>query len=76
MGDDLFEQNVNNFTYHKPKPGQNDVYEELRDKGRELADKIAAQCPPSRERSLRGYYVGKCFYCEELMPSGSLFNNL
>ena len=52
MGDDLFEQNANNFKYHNPKPGQTGVYEELRDKGRELADKIAAQCPPSRERSL------------------------
>lgn len=52
MGDELFEQNVHNFKYHESTPGQVGVYEELRNKARELADKIAAQCPPSRERSL------------------------
>jgi hypothetical protein len=42
----------NNFTYHKPQPGQNEKYEMLRAKAKELAHMIAGQCPDSREKSL------------------------
>jgi len=40
------------FTYHSPKPGQADLYAELRNKARELAHYIADVVPPSREQSL------------------------
>ena len=52
MNDELFEQNAKNFQYYAPKPGQADVYEELRNEARKLADKIAGCCPRSRERTL------------------------
>ena len=42
----------NNFIYHSPKPGQNDRYQALRDKARELATMMVEQCPPSRELSV------------------------
>ena len=40
------------FTYHKPKEGQPEIYQELRGKGKELALLISDRCPHSRERSL------------------------
>ena len=52
MGDELFEQNAHNFKYHAPKTGQVDIYTDLRNEARKLADRIAEQCPRSRERSL------------------------
>jgi len=52
MSDELFEQNAHNFKYHTPKGNAADIYQGIRDKGRELADMIAGVCPPSRERSL------------------------
>lgn len=39
------------FTYHSPKPDQIPRYQELRDKGFELAKMILETVPPSRERS-------------------------
>lgn len=42
----------NNFTYHAPKPGQQEKYEALRSKAKELAYLIDDSCPASRERSL------------------------
>lgn len=42
----------NNFMYHKPKDGQNEKYEALRSKAKELAYLIDDVCPNSRERSL------------------------
>lgn len=42
----------NNFRYHKPKDGQNDKYEKLRAKAKELAYMIDHLCPHSREKSL------------------------
>lgn len=42
----------NNFKYHSPKPGQNDKYEALRAKAKELAYMINDLCPKSREQSL------------------------
>jgi hypothetical protein len=40
------------FTYHPPKPGQPEVYTQLRDKAKELAYLIVERCPDGRERSL------------------------
>jgi hypothetical protein len=42
----------NNFKYHSPKPGQNEKYEGLRAKAKELAEQINDMCPDSREKSL------------------------
>jgi len=42
----------NNFKYHAPKNGQNDKYEALRLKGKELAYLIDALCPATDEKSL------------------------
>jgi len=42
----------NNFTYHKPKEGQPERYQIIRDDAKELAYTIQELCPESRERSL------------------------
>jgi len=42
----------NNFTYHKPEPGQPEIYQEIRDKAKELAYLIDTKVPASREQSL------------------------
>lgn len=42
----------NNFTYHAPKPGQPEIYEQIREKAKELAYLIDSQVPKSREQSL------------------------
>ena len=42
----------NNFKYHSPKEGQNDKYEALRAKGKELAYMFDELCPPTHERAL------------------------
>ena len=42
----------NDFTYHPPKPGQPDIYQELRGQAKQLAESFYDKCPPSRERSL------------------------
>ncbi|MHB8122609.1 MAG: Acb2/Tad1 domain-containing protein [Desulfuromonadaceae bacterium] len=42
----------NRFTYHAPKPGQPEKYEELRGRAKELAYRIKHFCPPSGETSL------------------------
>ena len=42
----------NNFMYHAPKEGQQEKYQELRAKGKELAYMILDLCPGSREASL------------------------
>ena len=39
-----------NFTYHPPKLGQPEIYTALRDQAKELALKINAVCPVSREK--------------------------
>lgn len=43
---------ANNFIYHAPKPGQNERYEAIRAKAKELAELLTASCPPSRELSV------------------------
>ena len=40
------------FTYHPPKDGQPERYENLREIASEFAAQIMEQCPPSREKSL------------------------
>ena len=40
------------FTYQAPKPGQPELYEELRGKAKELAILFINKVPHSRERSL------------------------
>ncbi len=42
----------NNFTYHPPKKGDPEVYQEIRDKAKELAELIEKLCPDSRELSI------------------------
>lgn len=42
----------NNFMYHQPKEDQNEKYEEIRNKAKELAYLIDDICPSSREKSL------------------------
>ena len=43
---------VNNFTYHAPKEGQPEIYEELREKAKYMAFFFRDNCPESRELSL------------------------
>ncbi|MFR9710756.1 hypothetical protein ACL02P_15410 [Paenibacillus sp. MB22_1] len=42
----------NNFKYHAPQPGQPEIYQEIRDKAKELAYLIDEKAPNSREKSL------------------------
>lgn len=42
----------NNYKYHAPKPGQQEKYEAIREKAKELAHMIDELCPNSREKSL------------------------
>lgn len=42
----------NNFKYHSPKEGQPVKYEAIRNKAKELAYLIDAECPDSREKSI------------------------
>jgi len=42
----------NNFKYHAPKEGQQEKYQSLREKGKELAEMIDELCPKSREAAL------------------------
>ncbi|MER2008429.1 MAG: hypothetical protein ABS939_13345 [Psychrobacillus sp.] len=42
----------NNFTYHAPKGNQQERYQALRNKAKELAHMIDELCPNSREKAL------------------------
>lgn len=42
----------NNFSYHAPKPGQPEIYQEIREKAKEFAYLIEGLVPNSREKSL------------------------
>ena len=46
------QQIENNFSYHAPKEGQREKYEELREKAKEFAYLIDELVPSSREKSL------------------------
>jgi len=49
-----------NFTYHPPKEGQPQKYEELRAKTKELAYLIDSLCPESREKALAMTKLEEC----------------
>lgn len=42
----------NRFTYHSPKGNQPQRYEAIREKAKDIAHLMNAQCPDSREKSL------------------------
>ena len=42
----------NIYKYHAPKEGQNEKYEAIRAKAKELAEMITELCPASREQSV------------------------
>ena len=42
----------NIYTYHAPKGNQQERYEKIRAKARELAELVEENCPDSREKSL------------------------
>ncbi len=42
----------NIYKYHTPKEGQPARYEAIRNKAKELAELIEAECPASREQSV------------------------
>ena len=42
----------NNFSYHAPKEGQAEKYEEIRAQAKALSANLLYLCPPSRELSL------------------------
>lgn len=46
------QQIENNFSYHAPKPGQPETYQEIREKAKELAYLVDELVPNSREKSL------------------------
>ncbi|WPK12245.1 hypothetical protein R6U77_00740 [Lysinibacillus louembei] len=48
----LNQQIENNFMYHSPKEGQQEKYEAIREKAKELAYLIDETCPNSREKSV------------------------
>ena len=50
----------NNFSYHTPKQGQPEKYNQLRDKAKELAYLISEVCPNSRERALAMTKLEEC----------------
>ena len=43
---------INRFTYHAPKNGQPEMYQEIRQKGLEMAGIVDTLAPDSREKSL------------------------
>lgn len=42
----------NVFTYHAPTGNQQERYQEIRNKAKDMAKVIEVSCPPSREASL------------------------
>uniref|UniRef100_A0A6M3LR96 Acb2/Tad1 hairpin domain-containing protein n=1 Tax=viral metagenome TaxID=1070528 RepID=A0A6M3LR96_9ZZZZ len=42
----------NRFTYQAPRPGQLEIYTNIRNKAKELAELINNECPESREKAL------------------------
>lgn len=48
------------FTYHAPKEGQTEIYQELRNKAKELAYMIEHFCPNTREKSLAVTKLEEC----------------
>lgn len=50
----------NRFTYHPPKPGQPQIYEQVRYYAKEFADYIDSMVPDSREKSLAITALEEC----------------
>lgn len=48
----LLERIESDFTYHTPKPGQPELYAELRSEAKALARRIVQTVPAGREQSL------------------------
>ena len=51
-----------NFTYHAPKPGQPETYQEIREKAKELAYLLQFSCPKSRELSIAMTELETCVF--------------
>jgi hypothetical protein len=49
---DLRRRVEHNFTYHPPRPGQQEHYQRIREKAKELAHVILDETPESREQSI------------------------
>lgn len=47
----------NRGTYHPPKPGQPELYDEIRSSARQLAHRLNALLPESREKTLAIGYL-------------------
>lgn len=52
-----------NFTYHPPKPGQQERYVQIREKAKELAFLLLDVTPASREQSLALTHLEDVVYC-------------
>lgn len=52
----------NAFTYHAPKPGQPEIYQQLREKAKELAYLIDELVPKSREQSVALTNLETCVF--------------
>ncbi len=50
----------NAYTYHAPKEDQEDKYQRIRAKAKELAYLIDEECPASREKSLAMTKLEEC----------------
>lgn len=60
--DNIEDRLLSDFTYHAPKPGQQEVYTALRAKALELALLIARTTPPSREQSVALTQLETCVF--------------
>ena len=56
----ILTQICNNFTYHAPKEDQIERYNALRSEAKDLALRIEALCPDSRERSIAFTKLEEC----------------
>lgn len=53
---------ANRFTYHAPKPGQSEIYEGIREMGKQFAILIARYTPKCREQSLAFTHIEEAVY--------------
>ena len=52
----------NRFTYHPPKDGQPEIYEDIRNRARNYALYLSQFCPESRELSLAITKLEECVF--------------
>lgn len=50
--EEAMKKRKNNFTYHLPKEGQSEKYENIRERSNSFAFMLNSNCPESRELSL------------------------